>query len=207
MTTGALLYQSTQRWRVGAAFGAAVLIHCAAIALASIHRIEKQDSVSFTDQFTEITFEAPSTPVDPNPDISDPLPTPPQIDETFRESTSTPPPIRRLTSRAIAPLVRPNNLRSPGPMTWSSAKVLAVSAPRPEYPYEARRQKITGDRIVAIAVDPVTGNVRDVSIRKSTGSPYLDNAALTGFRRWRFRPGTVSAVTCPITFTLTGASY
>jgi hypothetical protein len=30
---------------------------------------------------------------------------------------------------------------------------------------------------------------------------------VTGLKRWRFRPGTVSSVTCPVTFTLTGASY
>lgn len=207
MTTGALLYQPMQRWRVGAAFGAAVLIHFAAIALANVHRSEQLDSVSFTDGFTDIALELPSTPLDSDPDIPDPLPTPPQSDETFRESMSTPPPIRRLTTRAIEPLVKMNNNRSTAPMMWSSAKVLVVSAPRPEYPYEARRQKITGDGIVTIAVDPITGTVRDVTLRKSTGSPFLDNAALTGFRRWRFRPGTVSSVTCPITFTLTGASY
>jgi TonB family protein len=207
MTTGALLYQPRQRWRVGAAFGAAVLIHCAAIALASIQRIETQDSVFFTDQFTEITVEAPSTIVDPNPDISDPLPSPPQTAETFREPTSTPPPIRRLPPRAISPLVKTSSNLAAGPMMWSSAKVLAVSAPRPEYPYEARRQKITGDGVVVMTVDPVTGKVIGVAISRTTGSPFLDNAAVTGFKRWRFRPGTVSSVTCSVTFTLTGASY
>ena len=33
----------------------------------------------------------------------------------------------------------------------------------PEYPYEARRQKMTGEGIVAMTVDPVTGHVRTVS--------------------------------------------
>jgi periplasmic protein TonB len=89
----------------------------------------------------------------------------------------------------------------------SSAKIFAVSAPRPEYPYEARRQKITGDGIVVMTVDPVTGSVTSVFLSKSTTSPFLDNAALAGFKRWRFKPGTVSAVTCPVTFTLTGASF
>jgi protein TonB len=85
--------------------------------------------------------------------------------------------------------------------------VLAISAPRPEYPYEARRQRTTGDGIVAMTIDPLTGRVTDVSMSKSTGSSYLDNAALTGFRKWRFKPGTVSAINCPVTFTLTGASF
>jgi TonB family protein len=92
-------------------------------------------------------------------------------------------------------------------MPFSSAKVLAVNAPRPEYPYEARRQKITGDGLVVMTVDPADGNVTSVSMSKTTGSPFLDNAAIAGFKRWRFKPGTVSSVTCPVTFTLTGASY
>ncbi|HEX7518593.1 MAG TPA: energy transducer TonB [Chthoniobacterales bacterium] len=86
-------------------------------------------------------------------------------------------------------------------------KVLALSAPRPEYPYEARRQRITGDGIVVMSVDPVSGRVTDVSMWRSTGNSYLDNAAVTGFRRWRFKPGTVSRVKSPITYTLTGAAY
>jgi TonB family protein len=59
-----------------------------------------------------------------------------------------------------------------------------------------------------MTVDPVTGIVTSVSISKTTGSPFLDNnAAVAGFKRWRFRPGTISSVTCPVTFTLTGATY
>jgi TonB family protein len=202
-TTAALLYQPRHRWRVGVAFGAAVLIHFAAIALASVHRVENTDGPPFTDKFTEVSLEPPSTIADPTPEPPDPLPTPPQTDDLFRDEKSTPPPIRRQPSKSFTPIVKPRN----GPSSWSSAKVLAVSAPRPEYPYEARRQRITGDGVVAMIVDPVTGNVSDVSILRSTGSPFLDSAAVTGFRRWRFKPGTVSSVTCPITFTLTGASY
>jgi len=56
-------------------------------------------------------------------------------------------------------------------------------------------------------VDPVKGGVRDVLMSESTGSPVLDNAAIAGFRRWRFKPGTASQVKIPITFTMTGAMY
>lgn len=207
MTRTALLYQPRQRWRVGMAFAAALLIHFAAIALANVHRVEKTAESTFTDKFSDIAFEdPPSSVVDPTPEDPEPLPTPVQSDESFPE-TSTPPPIRRQTRKPIAPIVKSRNHGWAGALTWSSAKVLAVSAPRPEYPYEARRQKITGEGVVAITVDPVTGNVSGVSMSKSTGSPFLDNAALSAFRRWRFKPGTVSAVTCPITFTLVGASY
>jgi TonB family protein len=207
MTAKALLYQPRQRWRVGVAFGAAALIHFAAIALASIHRPETTGGSSFTDEFPYITVESPSTVDDPTTESVDPLPTPPPIDEFFPEQRSTPPPIRRQLNKSAAPITKLTNNGPHGSLSWSSAKVLAISAPRPEYPYEARRQKTTGDGIVAMTINPLTGQVAGVSMLKSTGSPYLDNAALTGFRKWRFKPGTVSAINCPVTFTLTGASF
>lgn len=207
MTAKALLYQPRHRWRVGVAFSAAALIHFAAIGLASIHRTEKTDRSLFTDEFPEVTLESPSTVDDPTTENADPLPAPPQIDESFPEQTSTPPPIRRQINRPTAPITKPTNNGRRGSLSSSSAKVLAISAPRPEYPYEARRQKTTGEGAVAMTIDPLTGRVVDVSMSKSTGSPYLDNAALTGFRKWRFKPGTVSAINCPVTFTLLGASY
>jgi protein TonB len=204
MTTTVLLYRPTKSWRVGVAFGAAALIHFAAIALANVHRGEKIGGPPSPDDFTQITFyEPPSAVPDPTPEPPDPLPTPPQTDKLFLEENSTPPPMRRQASKSFTPIGEPRN----GSLSWSSAKVLAISAPRPEYPYEARRQRITGDGMVAMIVDPVTGIVRDASMSKSTGNLFLDHAALTGFRRWRFKPGTVSTVTCPVTFTLTGASY
>ncbi len=95
----------------------------------------------------------------------------------------------------------------PSSLRLSSAKVFAVSAPRPEYPYEARRQRVTGDGIALLTIDPGTGNVVQATMTKSTGNQFLDSAAISGFKRWRFKPGTVASVTCPITFTLTVASY
>ena len=92
-------------------------------------------------------------------------------------------------------------------MTMSRAKALAVNAPRPQYPYEARSRKITGSGVCVVQVDSGSGNVTEGSMTQSTGSPILDNAALSAFRQWRFRPGTVSQVRIPITFTMTGASY
>jgi TonB family protein len=206
MTATALLYRPTNNWGVGVAFGAAVLIHFAAIALANVPRAEKTGG-PFTDKFADIVFEPDPAVTDPTPENPDPLPTPPETDKSFPEQNSTPPPVRRLTDKPITPLLKQRNNGGAGSLTWSSAKVLAINAPRPEYPYEARRQRIRGDGIVAMTINPITGNVSDVSMSKSTGSSFLDNAALTGFRRWRFKPGTVSSVTCPITFTRTGASY
>jgi protein TonB len=203
-----LLYQPRQKFRVVMAFAAALLIHFAAIAIANVQRAEKAGESPFTENFPEITFEPPPLEtVEPAPDELEPLPAPAQTDESFPDEAPTPLPIGRQSTEPIAPLVKPRNNRMAGSLSLSSAKVLALSAPRPEYPYEARRQRITGTGIVAMTVDPANGNVSGVSMTKSTGSPFLDNAALTAFRRWRFKPGTVSSVTCPVTFTLTGASY
>jgi protein TonB len=151
-------------------------------------------------------LEPPDPIPDPPTDLSDPLPTPPLIAPAFIDEPTTPPPVTRPQSKS-PPIVRPHNNTAPASSNLTTAKPLAISAPRPEYPYEARRQRITGAGVVTMAIDPVTGNVTSVSISKSTGSRFLDNAAVAGFKRWRFKPGTVSAVTCPVTFTLTGATY
>lgn len=207
MTRKALLYQPRQNLRVILAFAAALLIHFSAIAIANV-RVEKTAPPPITENFPDITFEDPAAEmVEPTPDDPEPLPTPAQADESFPDERPTPPPIRRQSTKPIAPLVKPRNTQTAGSLTLSSAKVLAINAPRPEYPYEARRQRVTGTGIVAMTIHPASGNVSSVAISKSTGSQFLDNAALTAFRRWRFKPGTVSSVTCPITFTLTGASY
>jgi TonB family protein len=203
--TRALLYQPGHKWRFCAALAAAGVIHLAAISFANLHRTEGPVPSGVLYEPPEVTFEAPPS-IDPPADLSDPLPTPPPADLSFPEEKSTPPPIRRQVQKFM-PFVKPKSNATAGSLNLSSAKVLAINAPRPEYPYEARRQKITGDGVVVMTIDPVTGNVTDVMLSKSTGSPFLDNAALSGFKRWRFRPGTVSSVTCPVTFTLTGAAY
>jgi TonB family protein len=86
------------------------------------------------------------------------------------------------------------------------ARAAVVFAPRPEYPFEARRDNITGSGIVVIRINPATGLVTKAEVARSTGSRILDNAALLAFRQWRFKPGTLSAARLPITFTLAAAA-
>jgi TonB family protein len=92
-------------------------------------------------------------------------------------------------------------------MSISGAKALAIFAPKPEYPYEARSRHITGSGVAVVDVDPASGNVTDATMAQSIGNPILDNSTVSAFRRWRFKPGTVSRVKIPITYTMTGASY
>jgi TonB family protein len=88
-----------------------------------------------------------------------------------------------------------------------AVKALVIYAPRPVYPYEARRQRITGSGIALLTVDPEVGNVTSVRMTQSCGNTILDNATLDAFRRWRFKLGSALSVEVPITYTLTGASY
>jgi TonB family protein len=82
---------------------------------------------------------------------------------------------------------------------------LAIYAPTPQYPYEARRRRQVGSGAAILAVDPNTGLVTNVEMATSTGYRLLDNAALNAFRRWQFKPGTVSKARIPITFTMGGS--
>ncbi len=201
----ALIYQPNKKWRFATALLAAAMIHLGAIAFANAHRAEPPTASGFLNEPPEIFFEPADRDPDPQPS-PEPLPTPPATDELFVENTATPPPVRTQT-RKSTPFVRPATIPNSRSLNLSTAKVLALSAPRPEYPYEARRQKITGSGVAIMRVDPVNGSVTDVTMSMSTGSAFLDNAAIAGFRRWRFKPGSGATVTCPVTFTLSGASY
>lgn len=204
--TGVLFYQPSPRWPIGAALGAAALIHLAAVGLASIYSRERINEILVPGPpVMEIAVTSPPEASTPPPDTVAPTPTLDTTDKLFAEENPTPPPIRPRDNRRVAPIAKVNT--SSGSLSLSSAKIVALNAPRPEYPYEARRQRITGSGIVAMTVDPATGRVTDASMWQSTGSPYLDNAAMTGFRKWRFKPGSAFRIKSPITYTLTGAAY
>ena len=84
----------------------------------------------------------------------------------------------------------------------SHGKALATYAPAPDYPIQARERHFTGSGVVLLQVDPKTGYVIGAQILKSAGDVILDNAALSAFTRWRFKPGTVRQVRLPIHYTM-----
>ncbi|HMG04228.1 MAG TPA: TonB family protein [Chthoniobacterales bacterium] len=205
-----LLYQPRQRWRVAIAFGAAAVIHCTAIAIAG--RYGTIEAIAGQEEFTTIDVIDPALPANeatppPIEETSSTLLPKPSEEPIFEENRPTPPPVRRQPVKLAAPTTKRSESAPPGMLNLPSARATALTAPRPEYPYEARRQRITGSGIVVMRVDSATGRVANVSMAESTGSPVLDNAAVAAFTRWRFKPGTVSRVRSPITFTLTGAQY
>jgi len=74
----------------------------------------------------------------------------------------------------------------------------------PSYPPSALRSKKEGKVMIACVIDP-KGKIVSTSIRKSSGHPELDNAALAAVRRWKFKPGTKGGKkvdsTCLVPFT------
>jgi protein TonB len=57
----------------------------------------------------------------------------------------------------------------------------------PVYPYELKRDGITGVVSVSFEVDE-HGNVQDATVQKSTNSKF-DQPALDAIRKWKFKPG------------------
>ena len=126
-------------------------------------------------------------------------PSPPSLEIKAEPVEETTPPPRRPKRLKTAP-VTPSQVAGPATMSISSAKALAIYTPPPDYPSEARSQRITGSGVCVVSVDPRNGRVTEASMAQSTGDRRLDNAAISAFRRWRFKPGTVSKVKIPIEF-------
>jgi TonB family protein len=91
-------------------------------------------------------------------------------------------------------------ISAPVPMSLSVAQSMAITAPLPDYPYEAKRRNLAGSGICVVTVDTATGTVTNASMVQSTGSPLLDKLTIQTFKSWRFKPGTVSQVRVPISY-------
>jgi len=148
---------------------------------------------------------APSTATPELTPAPAPRGTPPDIKPEYVEQTTPPP--KKQQAQKFTPIKAPRAAGRPGTMSISTAKALATYAPRPRYPYEVRSRHTTGRGVCVVEVDAGSGSVTSASMASSIGNPILDNAALSAFRQWRFKPGSVSKVRIPITFTTTGAQY
>ncbi len=196
------LYRPSRRWPVWAAFACATGIHIAAIVVAQ-GKSDKSAAQDFKPTGVDIEVVNKDPEETPPEDVSMPPPPeriPPDL-EAFPEENRTPLPVRPRKKTRVASFVR-------GTATpLGGVRALVTYAPRPVYPYEARRQRIPGSGLALLTVASADGNVVDVRMARSCGSVILDNATLDAFRRWHFKPGTVERVQVPITYTLTGASY
>jgi len=200
-----LLYTPPPRWQFWVAFGAALLIEAASVVIAGIKREPPAVDLS---QIPTATVEAMLQPEDqPTPPPEDiPVPEPPPIPEVAPEFHEEKPPPPKQQTKAAGPVKAPQGVS--GTMSISGAKAIAIFAPKPDYPYEARSRHVTGSGVAVLSVDTASGNVTDASMGQSIGNPILDNATVSTFRRWRFQPGKCAPkVKVPITYTMTGASY
>jgi TonB family protein len=64
----------------------------------------------------------------------------------------------------------------------------AIVSPVPTYPFDAWRYNVGGLGAFQLVVNYETGVVQDVKVIETTGDGHLDKAAITAFRKWRFRP-------------------
>lgn len=104
--------------------------------------------------------------------------------------------------KRLRPAVQPEaaTISAPIPMSLSVAQSMAITAPLPDYPYEAKRRNLTGSGLCVMTVDTATGTVTNATMFQSTGSPLLDKLTIQTFKSWRFKPGTVSQVRVPISY-------
>lgn len=122
----------------------------------------------------------------------------------------TPPPEEQATPAAAVEKNRPRvgrravvQPKAPpaSPTSLSAAKAVAISAPLPNYPYEARRAHLSSSSGVCVMfVDTTSGTVTSAVMAQSTGNAILDKITIDTFGQWRFKPGTVSQVQVPITY-------
>ena len=198
----ALLYRQHSRCIFWIAFMSALAIHLGAVALA-----KTKSSTANLEGFSppgEVDLVATGEPESALPQESL---TPPPVEQiqpdqdTFREENLTPTLVRAHRKTRPASLVRGTTA------SLRSVNAMVAYAPRPVYPYEARRQRITGSGVALLTVDRSLGTVTDVVMAQSCGNAILDNSTLDALRRWRFKPASVARVRVPITYTLMGASY
>ena len=195
--------------------GIFLIVLCTSVALAACPLAGAQDATSATLQEFPKKLAATPTPrpkkptPQPSLEISTGTPSPkpaPAAEQTpTAEEMATPAPEpekkiggkRHPTSGA-----KSTEPRFPvaGLMSLSAAQAIAVRAPLPEYPYQAKRAHITGSGVCVMTVNTASGNVTNAMMAESTGDGILDYVTIHTFQRWRFKPGTVSQVRVPISY-------
>ena len=129
--------------------------------------------------------------------------TPPVPVPQTAEATETPPAAKVAVAEApVKPEPKPEPV-----YVAPSVGANYLHNPAPEYPQMARRRGEQGRVLIKVLVTS-QGEASNVTLEKSSGSNYLDEAAIKAVRNWKFVPArsnneAVSGyVTVPITFSL-----
>lgn len=204
-------YTGMPKWQIFASLAGAIAIELAAVALAGMHKEEEIPvDPGFVSQqpIDAVITELPPEPTPPPEEEPPPPPPPPDEPTEFTIEEPTPPPRPKDAPppkpRTRVASSRPVSSAPSGPVSFISAKANLTSAPRPTYPYEARRSKQTGSGKFLLIFNS-SGSVSDVEVSQSTGSAILDQTSMQTFRRWRCKPGAYTKVYVPITYTMEGA--
>jgi TonB family protein len=109
-------------------------------------------------------------------------------------------PVRPIIMQPEAPEPKAPEPTPATPITLSALKAVAINAPLPDYPYQAKHAHITGSGVCVLVVDIASGRVTSATMAPSTGNEILDKVTTNTFGRWRFKPGMLSQVGVPITY-------
>ena len=148
----AFIYRQHGRSIFWIAFMSALAIHLGAVALAKT----KSPPATLEDFNPPGDVELIDT-GEPEPALLEESATPPPLEQThpdqdsFPEENLTPPPVRAHRKAQPASLVRGTTA------SLRSVKAMVAYAPRPVYPYEARRQRVTGSGVALLTVDRTLG--------------------------------------------------
>ena len=132
-------------------------------------------------------LETPPAPAEETPPPPEPEPEPaPKI---VPKPTAAPkPPTAKTTERQDKPRpTAPAAPARPAAPAGPSTGPVCISKPDPTYPAALEERGIGGSVTVLLSID-AAGRVTDATVAKSSGQPALDRSALTGVRRWRFKP-------------------
>src|SRR5262245_59989560 len=159
----ALLYREHGRRLFWIAFVSALAIHIGAFALA-----KTKSPVAKVENFTTDTAVDVIDAFEPEPTPPEESVKPPPLEQIqsdqdrFPEENHTLPPVRAHQRSRSPSLVRGT------PTTWlRSVKTMVVYAPRPVYPYEARRLRVTGSGVALLTINQTSGTVTDVEMTQS----------------------------------------
>ena len=135
----ALLYRQRGRSVFWVAFASAVAIHLGAVALA-----KTKSPIVKAEPFTRLGAVDILDPSDPEPPLLQELILPPPLEEIHRDQDSFTAENRKPSPARPYRKARPPSLAPGTTAPFRSIKPLVAYAPHPVYPYEARRQRLTG---------------------------------------------------------------
>ncbi|ENO99036.1 hypothetical protein C667_00210 [Thauera phenylacetica B4P] len=88
---------------------------------------------------------------------------------------------------AAAPAPAPSPKAEPEPVAPPRSDASHLNNPAPVYPAQSRRLREEGRVLFDVYILP-NGSVGEIRLKRSSGYPRLDEAALEAVRRWRYVP-------------------